>query len=320
MKIQANFNLAPSLWYQLGGTAKQFIQVKTKDELVSALEKLQVDKEQKYFLCGMGSNLIFAAEYFDGVVIQIGKSEQKDIMVSGDEITAYAGEVLDDVITTAFANSLTGFEWAGGLPGTIGAAVRGNVGAFGGEIKDNFVSAEVLEVTESGTEKKILTFEQMRFVYRGSVVKDNRNLIILSSTFSFKKAEQEELIKAKAIYTKNKQFRIDHHPLEYPNCGSVFKNLREKEQINKVLAIYPDLQEMIEKKWYGKVAVAPLIERLGLKGYRVGNAQISEKHALFIINLGGAKASDVLQIIGEIQAKFKNTFGFELETEVEIVS
>jgi UDP-N-acetylmuramate dehydrogenase len=320
MIVHTACNIAPALWYKLGGTVKQFIQVSTKDELINAVESLHETKTDKYFICGTGSNLIFAAEYFDGTVIQITRTDTKDIVVKGNEITAYAGEILGDVISESFEHTLTGLEWAGGLPGTVGAAVRGNVGAYGGEIKDHFISAEVLEHTETGVEIKDLQKEDMHFVYRGSVIKDNRKLIVLSATFSLETANAEKLAFAKEIYEKNKESRIKNHPLEYPNCGSVFKNLRDKDQIEKVLSVFPDLKENVEKKWYGKVAVASPIERLGLKGYRVGNAQISEKHALFIVNLGDAIPEDVLAIIKKVQETFMEKFGFTLETEVEIVS
>jgi UDP-N-acetylmuramate dehydrogenase len=172
MIVHTACNIAPALWYKLGGTVKQFIQVSTKDELINAVESLHETKTDKYFICGTGSNLIFAAEYFDGTVIQITRTDTKDIVVKGNEITAYAGEILGDVISESFEHTLTGLEWAGGLPGTVGAAVRGNVGAYGGEIKDHFISAEVLEHTETGVEIKDLQKEDMHFVYRGSVIKE----------------------------------------------------------------------------------------------------------------------------------------------------
>jgi len=150
-------------------------------------------------------------------------------------------------------------------------------------------------------------------------VKTQKQMVVIAARFGLQKATAAEIEAASDVYHHHIQQRKDNHPLEYPNCGSVFKNLRDKDQIEKVLAVYPDLREQVEKKWYGKVAVASVIERLGLKGYRVGNAQVSEKHALFIVNLGQAKAKDVLQIISDIQNKFQETFGFQLEVEVEIV-
>ncbi|HSW47933.1 MAG TPA: UDP-N-acetylmuramate dehydrogenase, partial [Candidatus Saccharimonadales bacterium] len=316
-------------------------------DIKEALEFVQKNNIQKVFILGLGSNLIFTDDYFDGAVIQItngvipeaiGDPEvdsrlrgndkkgfrlrSKNNISINDEglVNAFAGEVLDDVIKFSFENNLTGLEWAGGLPGTVGAAVRGNVGAFGGEIKDSIEKVDLIDYSIGSSVLKTLTNQELEFVYRGSIVKTQKKMVVVNAYFSLKKANQEEIEKASEVYNKNKHFRRDHHPLEYPNCGSVFKNIRDREKVEKVLSVYPDLKESVEKKWYGKVAVASLIEKLGLKGFRIGNAQISEKHALFIVNLGGATNNDVRQIIDKVQLKFHNTFGFGLEVEVEIVN
>jgi UDP-N-acetylmuramate dehydrogenase len=321
MKIQNDFPLSEILWYKIGGRAKYLLTCESREDIVQALAFIKEHKPNKVFVCGLGSNLIFSDNDFDGVVIRIVASENdQDIHVNNDGyVQAFAGEVLDKVIVFAFENHLTGLEWAGGLPGTVGAGVRGNVGAYGGEIKDSLVEAEVLDYSGEEPILKTLSNEELAFVYRGSLIKTQKKMVVISATFDLKKSSDEEIREARKVYTLHKEQRKKNHPLEYPNCGSVFKNLREKEQIEKVLEVYPDLRENIEKKWYGKIAVASLIERFGLKGYRVGNAQVSEKHALFIVNLGGAKASDVLQIIQTIKDKFQTTFGFEPEVEVEIV-
>lgn len=347
MTIQNDFSLKDSLWYKIGGVAKYFISCTNGDDIREALKFVQKNNIQKVFVLGLGSNLIFTDEYFDGVVIQItsnqvySSSEQSEsrsdsgqarnissrlrsnnnISINNEGLVeCFAGNTLDDFIKFAFSNNLTGLEWAGGLPGTVGAAVRGNVGAFGGEIKDSVEKVDVLDYSAGSPVLKTVTNQELQFVYRGSLIKTNKKMVVVTAYFKLQKASIEEVVNARAVYDKNKQFRKDRHPLEYPNCGSVFKNLRDKEQIEKVLSIYPDLKEFVEKKWYGKVAVASLIEKLGLKGYKVGQAQVSEKHALFIVNLGDAKYKEVLQIISDIQQKFQSTFGFGLEVEVEIVN
>jgi UDP-N-acetylmuramate dehydrogenase len=118
----------------------------------------------------------------------------------------------------------------------------------------------------------------------------------------------------------NINYRKEHHPIEYPTCGSVFKNITDANQIQKILAIWPDIKESMDTKWHGKISMGYVVKRLGFSKYRVGNMQVSEKHANFIVNLGNAKASDVLTIIKEIQNKVQETFGFIPEVEVEIVS
>lgn len=350
MQIHKDFQLSKVLWYKIGGKAKYFLICENRDDIVSALEFIAEKKPNKVFFCGQGTNLIFTDEYFDGAVVQIvsatrhsglsrinddrefrdsgrglssavasAKESLNDIIVKDNHITAFAGTILDDVIVTAFEHQLIGLEWAGGLPGTVGAGVRGNVGAYGGEVKDSLLHAEVIDYSGEEPKLKTLTNEELEFVYRGSLIKSHKKMIVVAATFGLKKGTDEEVIAAKEVYEKNRQNRRDKHPLEYPNCGSVFKNLRDPEQVAKVIDAFPDLKELVEKKWYGKVAVASVIEKFGLKGHRVGNAQVSEKHALFIINLGGAKAADVLQIIADIKSKFQSAFGFEPEVEVEIV-
>jgi UDP-N-acetylmuramate dehydrogenase len=320
MTIQNDFPLSEILWYKIGGRAKYLLSCESRVDITEALAFIQKEKPNRLFICGQGSNLIFSDDYFDGAVIRIVSSEdKKDITVSDDRVTAFAGTIFGDVITFALDHSLVGLEWGGGLPGTLGAGVRGNVGAYGGEIKDSLISAEIIDYSGETPVLKTLTNEELQFVYRGSLVKSHKEMVVVSATFGLKKSSPEEVAAARGVCERNKQLRKDRHPLEYPNCGSVFKNLREKEQIEKVLAVYPDLKENVEQKWYGKVAVASLIERLGLKGFQIGNAQISEKHALFIINKGNAKAEDVLEIIQTVKTKFQNTFGFEPEVEVEIV-
>lgn len=321
MIVKNNFELSEILWYKIGGTAKYFLECKSRKDIEDALAFIKEKNIEKIFVCGLGSNLIFTDEYFDGAVICIkSNSPQNDIkIIDENNVEAFAGVLLDDVIQFAFAHNLIGLEWAGGLPGTLGAGVRGNVGAYGGEIKDSLVSADVLDYSGEIPVIKTLTNADLEFAYRESLVKKNKKMIVISAKFELRKVTTGELAAAKEVYNKNIQTRKERHPLEYPNCGSVFKNLREQEQIEKVLAVFPDLRESVEKKWYGKIAVASLIEKLGLKGFRIGDAQVSEKHALFIVNLGNARAKDVLEIIDTVQKKFQTTFGFTLEIEVEIV-
>jgi UDP-N-acetylmuramate dehydrogenase len=144
-------------------------------------------------------------------------------------------------------------------------------------------------------------------------------MIVLFATFKLQEASADEVAQAREVYETHIQQRKDRHPLEYPNTGSVFKNIREPEKIAEVLRVFPDLEDQINTKWYGKVASASLIQRLGLQGFRVGDAEVSKKHALFIVNLHHATARDVTTVIDTVQKKFKETFGFTLEPEVEIV-
>ncbi len=325
MIIQENVKLSDILWYSIGGVTRFLITCNTKKDILDALEFINKNSIKRIFVCGYGTNLIFSDNFFDGAVIKITEdySKQPEISLEGkNTVLAFSGTALDSVITYTLNHNLIGLEWAGGLPGTIGAAVRGNVGAYGGEIKDSLLEAEVLaKIDENTFEIKKISKQDLNFSYRHSLIKDNPGrMIVLSAAFRLKQATSEEIVKAREIYNLHIQQRKDRHPLEYPNCGSVFKNIREPEKIGKVLSVFPDLKERIDTSWYGKVASAHLIQRLGLQGLRIGDAQISKKHALFIVNRGHAKAKEVFGIINVIQSKFMEKFGFTLEPEVEIVN
>ena len=328
MIIQENVKLSEILWYKIGGVTKYLLTCVTKEDIYEAVEFINKNDIKKIFVCGLGSNLVFTDEYFDGAVIRITTKEKSTnnihLIENGDEkiVEAFAGSLLDEVIKFSLNKNLTGLEWAGGLPGTVGAAVRGNVGAYGGEIKESLFSAEVLIRDETGR-YEIQTFQNkaLNFSYRHSLIKDNPgNFIVLTAKFRLKSGNSQEVNEANKTYDLHISQRKERHPLEYPNCGSVFKNIRYPEKIKRVLEVFPDIQEKIQSNWYGKVAAGYLIQRLGLQGYKIGDAQVSTKHALFIVNLGQAKAQEVVQIIDIIQQKFIDTFGFKLDPEVEIVS
>lgn len=317
MKVQTDVSLADILWYKIGGTVEYLLEIASKEDFLEA-QKFLVEKNIKNKLViGFGSNLLFAKEYFDGAVLYIVPAKNI-VLVSENTVEAFAGETLDSVIQFGFAHNLIGLEWAGGLPGSVGAAVRGNVGAFGGEIRDIVEKVEALNVNSGKVDE--VEKGDLHFAYRSSFIKQHKNFMVISATFKLKKASDEEVARAKIAYEEKISYRENHHPLEYPNCGSVFKNVHTKQDVEKVLAVFPDIQEQVATKWHGKVSMAYLINRLGLSGLQVGQAQISTKHANFIVNLGSAKASDVLQIIQTIKQKFQETFGFTPEVEVEIIS
>lgn len=323
MIIQKDFPLSQILWYKIGGKAEYLLEAKNTEDIKEALDFIEKNKIQKVFVVGLGSNIIFPGSYFPGAVIHIAQVKEpkpNDFQLKGEFITAFAGITLNNLIKFSLANNLIGLEWAGGLPGTVGAGIRGNVGAFGKEIKDNLFSVDVLERKNTGYSFKTLKKSDLHFSYRSSLIKENKNIIIVSATFQLQPANPEEVATAKNIYKNNITYRQKHHPIEYPTCGSVFKNISASDQIKKIISIWPDTRELIETKWHGKVSMGFIIGRLGFSGYRVGNMQVSPKHNNFIVNLGEGKAHDVLAIIKEIQKKVHTTFGFTPEVEVEIVA
>ena len=321
MQVYSNVLLSTILWYQIGGVAKTVLDVSSKEDVYEALNYIKSHNETNIFILGMGSNLLFSDEGFDGVIIRFLSQEDGMgvLLLENGIVESFAGEFLDSVIEFGFETGLIGLEWAGGLPGTVGAAVRGNVGAFGGEIKDSFVKAHCIRLSENGDYEEVtLSREEMEFSYRSSKVKSEK-LIVVSAQFQLNQATQEELLTAREKYYANIRYRQDNHPLDYPNCGSVFKNISKKEEVERILESWGDITELVNGRWHGKVSMGYVIDRLGFKGQRNGAAQVSEKHQNFIINLGGATANDVKGLIAEIEEEMQESFGFTPEVEIEIV-
>ncbi len=321
MQIYSNVLLSTILWYQIGGVAKTVLDVASKEDLYEALSYIKDNNISKVFVLGLGSNLLFSDEGYDGVIIRFLMQEdgQGVRLLENNIVESFAGEFLDSVIQAQFENGLVGLEWAGGLPGTVGAAIRGNVGAFGGEIKDSFVKAHCIRLEENGDYEEItLNGDEMEFSYRSSKVKSEK-LIVVSAQFQLREGTPEELLSAHEKYFENITYRQDKHPLDYPNCGSVFKNISRPEEVARILESWDDIKELVNEKWHGKVSMGYVIDRLGLKGREIGGAQISEKHQNFIVNKGGAKASDVKNLIVEVEEEMQESFGITPEVEIEIV-
>lgn len=267
--------------FKIGGEADIFIIPASPAALISAVKKC-TGLEIPYFILGNGSNLLVSDGGIEGAVISLAGIN--GISAEGEKITCGAGAMLSSVCLKALSLSLTGLEFAYGIPGTAGGALYMNAGAYGGQMADVIESAECL--TASG-EIKNLKKEDMRLGYRSSVFKKG-GLIIISLTLALKKGDKAE-IKAEMDELLNR--RKQKQPLEYPSAGSTFKR--------------PE----------GYFAGA-LIEKNGLKGSAVGGAQVSEKHAGFVINRGGATAADVKALIGKIQKTVFENDGVMLEPEV----
>lgn len=267
--------------FKIGGEADIFIIPASPAALIYAVKKCN-ELEIPYFILGNGSNLLVSDGGIEGAVISL--SGINGISSDGEKITCGAGAMLSSVCLKALSLSLTGLEFAYGIPGTAGGALYMNAGAYGGQMADVIESAECLTATG---EIKTLKKENMQLGYRSSVFK-NGGLIIISLTFALKKGDKAE-IKAEMDDLLNR--RKQKQPLEYPSAGSTFKR--------------PE----------GYFAGA-LIEKNGLKGLTVGGAQVSEKHAGFVINRGGATAADVKALIEKIQKKVFENDGVMLEPEV----
>ncbi len=269
---------------KVGGNAKYLVLPKSENELVAALRYFRENGE-KYIVVGNCSNLIFPDSGYDGAVIVT--SEVRGITCENGIITALCGDSLSSLARVACENSLTGLEFCYGIPGTVGGAVYMNAGAYGGEIKQRFVSGRFLN---SDNEIIALNCDELEFGYRKSRL-EREHLILLSAEFTAAIGEKSEI---RAKMDELMQKRKSKQPLEYPSCGSAFKR--------------PE----------GYFAGA-LIEQCGLKGISIGGARVSEKHAGFVINGGNATASDVIELLKYVaDTVFKNT-GVMLEPEIKVI-
>ena len=268
--------------FRIGGPAALFIGVKDVDSLKYVLKYLN-ESEIRVFVLGRGSNVLFADKGFDGAVVSTTMLD--GITVDGTELTAGSGALVSNVAKKALESSLAGMEFLYGIPGTCGGAVFMNAGAYGGETAMILKESSYLDLDDY--QVKILMNEDHEFGYRRSVFRKTGR-VILSSTFSLEHGDMAEIgNRMKELMKK----RLMKQPLDFPSAGSVFKRC--------------------EGRFTGQ-----MIEEAGLKGTTVGGAQVSEKHAGFIINKGGATASDVLELIDLVKKTVSRTHGADLECEV----
>lgn len=319
MKVWENAPLSKFTYYKIGGPAKLIIEIRTKEDLAQALEYLYKKKITRIHPMGLGSNTIFPDSGFDGAILWFTKPKEPIIQKDHHTLTVFSSLLLDDVIQYSFLHNLGGLAWAGGLPSTVGGAVRGNVGAFGHEVKDVIKSVTVYELHPLKFIEKSFTNEQLKFSYRDSVIKQSKNMIVIDTTFSLKLMDYPDIKEQLAEYKDHIAYRQKNHPMEYPSCGSIFKNISNKSDVEKILKVWPDIKDIVKEKWHGKVSMGYINERLGLAGYEVGGAQLSLKHKNYIVNKKRATATDVLSIILTIEQRFSDTFGFLPEREVEVI-
>ncbi len=270
--------------FRIGGNADVFISAKNKEEIVS-ISSLLKENNVKITIIGNGSNLLVSDDGIDGVVLCVGK-DFSSAKCDGNSITADAGILLSRLSSFAASYSLTGLEFASGIPGTLGGAIVMNAGAYGGEMKDCVSTTTYID--QNGNICTALA-TQHEFSYRKSRFINGE--IILSSTLSLQKGE-EALIKETMRSLSEK--RREKQPLEYPSAGSTFKR--------------PE----------GAFA-AKLIDDSGLRGFSIGDAEVSKKHCGFVVNKGNATCSDVLTLMKHIRKTVKDKFGYELEPEVKII-
>lgn len=283
-EVKINALMKEHINFEVGGPA-DILLIPSKVEQI--IESIKICKENNipYFVMGNGSNLLVKDGGIRGVVIKL--TGLTNLEVNGEEIKADCGVMLKELSDKALENSLTGLEFACGIPGSVGGAVFMNAGAYNGEIKNVIKEAEV--ITSSG-EIVTLSKDELELGYRTSkVMKDNS--IVINATFKLQKGNKAEI---KETIDDLTQKREEKQPLEYPSAGSTFKRP--------------------EGYFAGK-----LIQDSGLKGYSIGGAAVSSKHSGFVINKGNATAKDILDLIAYIQEEVKRQFGVELHTEVRII-
>lgn len=304
--MEKNIKLSQFSNYKTGGEVDFFIKVATLNEVKSALGWAKANN-QKIFTLGGGTNILFPDDGFRGVVIKINNNRYQ---FDGTKLTADAGAMMPYLVSAAIREELTGLEWAGGLPGTIGGAVRGNAGCFGGEIKD--IVESITAIDYGG---RVIKFnnQECRFAYRYSRFKDE-NLIVAEAVLNLKKDLARE--KIAEIAQSHINYRIEKQPLDWPNCGSVFKNVVVEKAPQWVREKF---KGVIKTDPFPLIPTAALIHEAGLKGHTIGGAQVSEKHPNFIINLGTATSADILAVLNFVKSEINNKFGVDLEVEIELV-
>ncbi|MCX7654254.1 MAG: UDP-N-acetylmuramate dehydrogenase [Fervidobacterium sp.] len=276
--------LSAHVSFKIGGTVPIFVIPNNVDGLLNAINLIR-EEGMEFRILGKGTNILPLDGSLPFLVLSTERIDE--LIVEHDKIHVGAGASFKKLCLVALENELSGLEHAYGLPGSVGGAVYMNAGCYGWETADN-----ILEVTAFDGRKVIkLTKNEINFSYRNSIFKIEKNMVILGATFKFSKGQKEKI---KNLMLDTIKKRYEKQPLEYPSAGSVFKRPK------------PDFY------------VGTAIESLGLKGFSIGGAQISEKHAGFIINKGNAKAEDVISLIKYIRLKIKERYNIDLETEIEI--
>ena len=269
--------------FRVGGPADFFVTPKAKEEVRDVI-RICKEAGMPYYIIGNGSNLLVSDAGYRGVIVQIYK-EMNEVKVEGDLVKAQAGALLSGIAAKALGAELSGFEFASGIPGTIGGACVMNAGAYGGEMKDVLESVTVL----TGEGKIIeLGRNELELGYRTSVIA-KKGYIVLGAVLKLERGHGEKI---KTYMDELKEKRVTKQPLEYPSAGSTFKRP--------------------EGYFAGK-----LIEDAGLRGFQVGGAQVSEKHCGFVINRDHATAADIMELMRQVQIRVKENSGVDLEPEVK---
>ncbi len=277
--------LGPHSWYGIGGQARHFLELEDDAALPELITRL-TGEGVPYLVIGAATNTLFAADELPGLTIKLATAR---LATEAGRVTVSAGYLMPKLAADTAKAGRTGLEYGAGVPGTVGGSVFGNAGAFGREVKDGLITTEVIDPQGR---LHTLSAADCRFAYRDSVLKsDKPGWVVRSATFE---TGEDDPSRIRERIKEVQRHRRQTQPIEKRSLGSTFKNPPGE-------------------------AAGRLIDACGLKGRRIGGAQISEKHANFIVNLGGASADDVLALMAEMRNRVLERFGIELEPEVRVI-
>ena len=320
MNIRKNVNLAKYSNYKIGGPADYFLEAKTVADLQRGI-KIAAERNLPIFILGSGTNLLISDKGFKGMVVRPALQSIK--VIKNNFVEVGSGLLVNDFINFTIRNGLSGMEWAGGLPGTVGGAVRGNAGCYGGETKDLIVSVKSVRLADGKTIKR--NNKQCLFGYRDSVFKQNNGKeIIVSAIFRLKPGKKEEM---KKLIQEKIDHRLSRHPMDRPSIGSTFKNIplaqicpegskKYSEAVWKSEFKFKKVVFPVKNDPFPVIPVAYAISKVGVMGKSAGGAMVSPKHPNFIINMGGAKARDVEELISLVKKSVWRKFKIRIEEEI----
>jgi UDP-N-acetylmuramate dehydrogenase len=308
MEFGKNVSLKQFSRINIGGPARDFIRVDTIEDLFEAV-KTSKELGMRIFILGAGTNILWSDDGFSGVVIQPAFDY---IKFEGDYVISGSGVNMQKLVSATISRGLSGLDWAGGLPGSFGGAIFGNAGCYGGEIKDSVVEVVSFDINNMGIKRR--SNKECGFGYRTSLFKINENKeVIIQATLKLAPSDKRHLYERVSAQIA---YREHYHPLEYPNLGSIFKNVAIARLPSEIISQH---KEMIKNDPFPVIPAGYLIDKAGLGGTRVGDAVVSLKRPIFIVNIGNATSDDVLSLIDIVKRKVYEKFKIQLEEEIRIV-
>lgn len=315
-RFKENEQMSKHTNIRIGGPAKFFVEVQSVEELQAAIAivadpsrpPLSRGGGTPYCILGGGSNMLVADAGFDGLVIKIA---MREITVNKNRVQADAGALMTLLSRKVSDACLSGLEWAIALPGTVGGAVRGNAGCFGGETRDHLIETTVLSNGEVVTRSNA----EMKFGYRDSIIKHS-NDIVLSATFELEHGDCEVIKQKMEMNLAN---RKTSQPLDFGSAGCMFKNIEIDSDV-EIQRLKTKLDIPLDMIQHRRISAGWLIDQLDLKGKQIGGAKISDKHGNFLVNTGTATSDDIVQLIAFIKTRARNTYGIQLQEEVQYIS